>query len=280
MGAIRRRAAELSDGRLSLLEAGAGPPLVLLHGAPTSAELWRDVLPPLVRAGYRCLAPDLPGYGGTRLRPSADHSLTGTARHLAAWLEAEGHHPVWIVGHDLGGLVGQLMAVQSPQLVGRLSLVNSVAADHWPAPRARISAAAARLGLYRPAARLHVVPNPVVRRQIRRAFADPRRATRYLQDRVVWDTKVSTAAGRDAFQRHLAAIAPHDTADLNEALPRLECPVDLVWGVEDPFQRWDPVGLALHLRLPAARVTLLGDCGHFPPLETPERLAEVLLSER
>ena len=67
--------------QLSLLEAGPadGQPLVLLHGIPTSAELWRGIMPKLAAEGFRCLAPNLPGYGMTRLSPDGDYSIFGAA---------------------------------------------------------------------------------------------------------------------------------------------------------------------------------------------------------
>lgn len=277
MHEVRRADVGVEGDRLSLLEAGDGAPVVLLHGIPTGAELWRDVLPLLGSAGYRGLAVDLPGYGGTRVASSADHSLTGCAELIGAWLVASGHAPAWVIGHDMGGLAAQLLAVRAPHVVGRLTLTNSMADGHWPAPRARISTTAAKLGLYRPAARLGVVPNPYMRREIRRGFADPAVGFQLDERRVVWDSKVTDAAGRAAFQRHLAALSPRDTAGLSDELPALAIPVDLVWGLDDPFQPWDPVGRHLQASLPSARVTLLHDCGHFTPLECPERLCAALL---
>lgn len=123
-----------------------------------------------------------------------------------------------------------------------------------------------------------MVPNAYMRREIRRAFADSACAEQVDEDRVFWDGKVADAEGRAAFQRHLAALSPRDTAALPAALPALHLPVDLVWGLDDPFQRWDPVGKRLQALLPSARVTLLDGCGHFTPLECPERLCSALLA--
>lgn len=277
MPPVRRRDVDVAAGRWSWLEAGTGPPVVLLHGIPTGAELWRDFLPLVGRAGFHGLAPDLPGYGSTRLALSADHSLVGCADLLAAWLVASELAPAWVIGHDGGGAVAQLLAVRAPEHVTRLTLTNSIAAGCWPAPRARASTLAARLGLYRPAARLGVVPNPYMRREIRRAFADPEHVDAVDQDRVFWDAKITDGDGRAAFQRHLAALSPRDTADLPASLPALRIPVDLVWGLEDPFQSWEAVGRRLQEWLPAARVTLLSGCGHFTPLECPQRLCSALV---
>lgn len=280
MGQVARQVRAVAGGHLSLLTAGSGEPVVLLHGIPTGAELWRDVLERLAGAGYRGMAPDLPGYGGTRLPPSVDHSLAGAARLVGRWLGEAGLAPAWVVGHDAGGAVAQILAVSFPATVARLTLTNSVVDGSWPAPRARLSVLAARAGLYRPAARCGLVPNPWMRRAVRRAFADPRRLTAADATRVLWDSKVSDPAGRTAFQRHLARLTPDDTAPVVAGLGRLKAPCQLVWGTEDPYQPWEVAGERLRALLPAPAVTLLEDCGHLTPLECPGGLVTAMLDWR
>lgn len=272
---VAREFAALPAGRLSLLTAGHGAPVVLLHGIPTSAELWRPLLAPLAAAGMHVLAPDLPGYGSTRLPARADYSLGGAADVLAGWLRGAGLAPAWVVGHDAGGAVAQLLAVRAPDTVTRLTLVNSIADGSWPAPRARVSTLLARAGLYRPAARLGAVPNGFMRREIARGFADASLAARFQP--LVWDTKVTDPAGRAAFERHLAALTARDTAAAAGALHALTVPSQLVWGMADPFQPWAGPGRRLRALLPSASVHLLEGCGHFVPLECSPQLLTAML---
>lgn len=273
-----RAAVAVGDARLSVLRAGAGPTVLLLHGTPSSAELWRDLVGPLAASGRTVVAPDLPGYGATRLPADGDHSLAGAARLLARWLEDADLAPAWVVGHDTGGGVAQILAVEHPSVVGRLTLVDSIADGSWPAPRARFAAAAARLRLYAPAARWGLVPNPYLRREIGRGFADPATAAHVDVDRVFWDAKFTDAAGRRAFERHLAALDAGDTARVVEGLRRLTVPCQLVWGTADRFQTWATTGRRLLDLLPAPAVTLLDGCGHFVPLECPDRLLDAVRS--
>jgi 2-hydroxymuconate-semialdehyde hydrolase len=275
-----RRHDDVGGTRLSYLTAGEGPPVVLLHGIPTSAELWRDVLGRLAAAGYRADAPDLPGYGLTRLPRGGDHSLAGTAELLARWLEQRDTGPVWIAGHDAGGAVAQILAVRRPDLVAALTLTNSIADGFWPAPRARFAKAAARAGLHRLSARLHVTPNAYLRSQMRRAFGDPGAAADAVLERVVFDTKFSEPEGRAAFEKHLVALDARDTAEITGALASLPMPVQLVWGDADPFQPWDGPGRRLSVLLASASVTHLAGCGHFTPLEAPDRLVAAMLAWR
>lgn len=277
MGTVHRENVVVGDATVSALVVGEGQPVVLLHGIPTSAEVWRPLFDPLVAAGFQVLAVDLPGYGATRLPASAAYSLAGAAALLARWMDQQDLPSAWVVGHDAGGAVAQVLAVAHPERVARLTLVNSIADGSWPAPRARVATLAARLGLYRVAARIGIVPNPYLRWQIRRGFADPATAASVDVDAIVWDTKVSDPAGRRAFERHLAALDPADTARIVPGLRQLAMPCQLVWGMGDVFQRWETAGQRLEQLLPSPAVTNLDDCGHFVPLDCPDRLAAAMM---
>ncbi len=276
MGSLERRPETVGVTEVSALTAGQGPPVVLLHGIPTGAALWQRVLVRLAAAGYQGLAPDLPGYGRTRTHRSADHSLAGAARLVADWLAERDATPAWLVGHDSGGAVAQIMAVRHPGSVGRLTLTNSIADGWWPAPRARLAKAVSRIGGYRAATRLGLVPNALMRWQILRAFADAEAAEGI--DAVLWDAKCRDPAGRAAFERHLVALTARDTADVAAGLSELTVPCQLVWGAEDPFQRWRGPGRRLEELLPSPAVAMLTNCGHFTPWECPEGLVDAMLS--
>lgn len=276
MGGPVREQFAVGNAELSLLRRGRGPPVVLLHGIPTGARLWTEVIVLLAHKGFEALAPDLPGYGHTRLPSRADHSLAAAADLVASWLTGAGLAPVWLVGHDAGGAVAQILAVRHAHTVSRLTLTNSIVDGFWPAPRARFATLAARARLVHVGAALGLVPNPYVRREIRRAFADPDRAAAVDADAVFWDGKFTDAAGRRAFQRHLAALTAADTAAVVDGLTMLDVPCQLVWGMQDPFQPWAGPGRRLESLLPSPSVVRLDRCGHFPPLECPERLVDAL----
>lgn len=276
MGAVQRRCTTVGDAQVSALTAGHGPPVVLLHGIPTAAGVWERVLVRLAGAGYHALAPDLPGYGRTRLPSGGDHSLAGAARLVADWLAERAATPAWIVGHDSGGAVAQILAVRHHSCVSRLTLTNSIADGWWPAPRARVARAVSRIGGYRAATRLGLVPNAVMRWQIHRAFADAEAADGI--DAVLWDGKCRDPAGRAAFERHLVALTARDTADVAVGLGELAVPCQLVWGVDDPFQPWRGPGRRLEELLPSPTVTMLEACGHFTPWECPQGLVDAMLA--
>lgn len=279
-GGPLRRQHRVGDVDLSVLEAGPGDgeTVVLLHGIPTGAELWRDVVEWLAAAGYRALAPDLLGYGLTRAPADLDHSLEGSAEVVAAWLRARAGGPVWIAGHDLGGIVTQLLLVQHPDVVARASFANSPVEDSWPVPAVRLARAGARLGAYPATAALRLVPNPYLRHEIVRLSVSEEVLAE--QDRVFWDAKVHDRRGRRAFARHLRTLDPAVTQRIAARLATVEVPTQVVWGMADPAQTWDAVGARLAALLPDPAVRQLEGCGHFTPLECPAALADAFVSWR
>ncbi|HEY4827741.1 MAG TPA: haloalkane dehalogenase [Solirubrobacteraceae bacterium] len=115
------------DGlRLAYVDEGKGPPVVFLHGEPTWSFLWRKVIPPIRDAGFRCIAPDLPGFG--RSDKPIDVEWYTYDRHTAsvATLFAELKlRDATIVGHDWGGPIGLRVAVEQPDRIGRMVLLDT-----------------------------------------------------------------------------------------------------------------------------------------------------------
>jgi len=281
---VTRETVAVGEARVSYLEAGPadGGPIVFLHGMPASAELWRGVLGEVGDAGYRALAPDLPGYGGTRLPAGGDHSLAGAADLVAEWIESAGlrsaGRDLWLVGHDLGGAVAQILVGWRPELIGRLTLGDTVVRDGWPVAPVRLFRAVARLGLYPALAVSGLVPNPYARHELAKGFARPERLDEGTAERVFWDGKVTTAEGRGAFARHLQALDPEQTVDAARRLHRFHGPCLLLWGEKDRFLPVHREAAELRQLLPGADLEVLPDAGHFAPLERPAAWARSLLS--
>jgi haloalkane dehalogenase len=115
------------DGlRMAHVDEGDGAPVVLLHGEPTWSFLWRKVIGPLVEAGHRCLAPDLPGFG--RSDKPTDIGWYTYDRHTAAvtaWLQELDVRDATLVVHDWGGPIGLRIAVEQPERVARLVILDT-----------------------------------------------------------------------------------------------------------------------------------------------------------
>jgi len=118
----------LNVGRLELhvAELGSGPPVLLLHGFPAYWQDWQGVMEALAAAGFRAIAPDMPGYGQSG-RPAQvlDYRLPLLAADIAGLIRALGLSKVPVVGHDWGGPVGYCLASEFPELVERLVVINA-----------------------------------------------------------------------------------------------------------------------------------------------------------
>lgn len=112
---------EVGRWRVRYREAGAGPPIVLVHGLGVSADYWYRNGPPLAAAGHRVLAPDLPGFGRTE-GPDAGLSVVEQAEFVARWAAALGVGRAVYVGHSLSCQVAIELAVRRPDLVAGLVL--------------------------------------------------------------------------------------------------------------------------------------------------------------
>lgn len=112
--------------RLAHVDEGAGSTIVLLHGVPTWSYLWRKVIDPLVAAGHRCIAPDLPGFG--RSDKPADGWLTYDllVSSLVALFEELDLTDVTLVVHDWGGPIGLRAATtEIPERISRIVIMDS-----------------------------------------------------------------------------------------------------------------------------------------------------------
>ena len=115
------------DGlRLARIDEGDGDPVVLLHGEPTWSYLWRKVMPPLLEAGHRCIAPDLPGFGRSDKPIELDwysyDRHTEAVHHVLAELEVTG---ATFVLHDWGGPIGFRVAAEAPERCARLVVMDT-----------------------------------------------------------------------------------------------------------------------------------------------------------
>jgi pimeloyl-ACP methyl ester carboxylesterase len=106
-------------------EHGAGDPVLLLHGFPDSCALWRNQVPALTASGYRCITPDLRGFGQSARPPEKDkYRLSVCAGDVATVLDALGIESAHVVGHDWGAAVAWLAAMSMPRRVRTLTVLS------------------------------------------------------------------------------------------------------------------------------------------------------------
>jgi pimeloyl-ACP methyl ester carboxylesterase len=273
--------------RMQALEAGPahGPLVLLLHGFPELSESWREVLPLLGAAGFRAVAPDLRGYGGTdRPRYGYDlDTLSADIYQLARHLQPG--RPVHVVGHDWGGAIAYHLAARHPEVVDRLVVINCphpgvLARRIWkPSQLARLSYMFFFQIPWLPEKKLSENGGAAIPRLIRRALVNKSRVPEErLKSYAENFAKPGAARAALAYYRTAirGAVTPWGLRTLRKSFRRIRAPFLLLWGEED-------VALERHLTYDMERyfehppqVRYLPGVGHFVPLEAPEVVAESL----
>ena len=126
VGGLSEGYAEIGDVRLHYVEAGEGPLIVLLHGFPEFWYGWRQQIQPLAAAGFRVVAPDMRGYN---LSSKPDGVAAYDADKLAAdvrdLISERGAQSALLVGHDWGGTAAWATAMNHPEVVDKLAILNA-----------------------------------------------------------------------------------------------------------------------------------------------------------
>src|SRR5690242_12831972 len=125
------RFVDVGEVRLHVADAGNGPLVVLLHGFPEFWYTWRRQIPALAQAGFHAVAPDMRGYNLSD-KPAGvrAYRVPALVEDVAGLIRACGAARATVIGHDWGGLVAWAFAMEHPEMLDRLVILNS------PHPRA------------------------------------------------------------------------------------------------------------------------------------------------
>ncbi|HXM70520.1 MAG TPA: alpha/beta fold hydrolase, partial [Thermoanaerobaculia bacterium] len=123
---LREGYAEIGDVRLHYVEAGQGPLVVLLHGFPEFWYGWRQQIAPLAAAGFRVVAPDMRGYNlSSRPDGVAAYDTDPLTADIRGLIHERGAETAMLVGHDWGGSIAWATAMNHPEVVDRLAILNA-----------------------------------------------------------------------------------------------------------------------------------------------------------
>jgi pimeloyl-ACP methyl ester carboxylesterase len=267
--------------RLHCVEAGTGPLVVLLHGFPEFWYAWRHQIPALADAGYRVVAPDLRGYN-TSDKPSRvrDYRPRVLVQDVADLIVALGAGSAAVAGHDWGGGLAWLLAMQHPKRVERLVLLN---APH----RVRFlkglrSPRQLRRSWYILAFQLPWLPERLVAARDFQALRwifrhQPTRPGAFTAQDI--DRYVAAAAQpgalRAAINYYRAAFRANPLAQAH-GLRRVDIPTLIIWGDQDrslgrelaePDRAW----------VPDVRVERIAEASHWVQADDPERVNQLMV---
>ncbi len=253
---------------LTYRELGYGPPVLLLHGWPTSSYLWRNVMPAIARDNC-VVALDLPGFGGSD-KPIERYGFSFFEQILTGFLDKLEMDPVGLVGHDIGGPIAAHWAMRNQDRVSGLALLNTLLYPEFSPEVVDFATALAD-----PARRDPMTSPQGLADIMRLGVADPA----VITDRVLAAVQ---APFRDDDTRLALALAgiglsPRGFREIAEGLPSLRIPVRVIYGEQDRVLPDIAETVArLKADVPHAQVTALPDAGHFIQEEVPEQVGELL----
>jgi haloalkane dehalogenase len=251
-------------------EAGSSNDRValLVHGYPESSYMWHDALPALADAGWRALAPDLPGYGDSE--PGAGAGAGTWERHVEA-LERFAREldlpPVALVTHDWGAMIGLRWACDHPGAVSALAISDGgFFADRRWHDLANVM-------------RTPGEGEQLIRAYTREGFHGAMRAFSSGMSEQAIDEYWKGFADDT---RRLAHLELYRSGDFDKLVPyegrlaALGVPALILWGVQDKFAGVK-MARRFHEELPDSELVLFEDAGHFVWDEEPERASRALV---
>jgi pimeloyl-ACP methyl ester carboxylesterase len=258
--------------RVHYQEAGdpSAPTLFLIHGFLSSTFVWSRVFLELAGAGFRVIAPDLIGYGYSAKPRNFDYAIESQANVLAGLVKRLGCEGATLIGSSYGGAVAATVALDQPELVGKLVLVGVVSNNE---PK--------RLMMMR------LVRTPVVGDIVSPLLAGSRRLLRARMKRVYDRHQTSLDEFRvDARFLPLRAAGTHraiirtvrnwDALRIQREAQLIKQPTLLIWGDNDPDVPLSD-GEELLQQIENSRLLVFKDCGHHPQEEYPASFTEAVL---
>ncbi len=260
---------DLPGGEIQVVEGGPakGSPIVLIHCFTCAIDWWDGVRPALERR-HRVIAVDLLGHGGSE-KPDSGYSIENQARIVAQALRRLGVHDAEVVGHSLGGPISVALAEQSPRLVNRLVLVDSIPDNSY-----------GNVGIigelpFKPVLGQllwRVKPDATIRDGLGVAFAPGFHVPDAFVDDVKRMTYSAYTGSHDAFDEY--------TGDkpIPERAAATGKPLLALMGAEEQIAKDPRVALAAYRAGdPDAITRLIAGAGHSPEVEKPAETARLIL---
>jgi haloalkane dehalogenase len=242
--------------------------ILLMHGIPTWGFLYHAVIPHLVNAGYRVIAPDFMGHGWSDRRDCFDRSFQDQARMILALLNAINITQVDVVGHDTGGAVALILAIEHAHIVNRLVITNSVCYDRFDDDM---------LDFGHP---MRWKPRPMqdltdaLETSIAMGLHQKHRLTDAFREGIIapW----ASDEGKLSLIRNAAALNANQTMALVDRHRSIKANTLVLWGMRDPWQKFED-GQQLASEIPHATFKGLENASHWLQQDCPEAFATSVL---
>ncbi len=285
---LRHRRLRGDGVELHAVEAGEGPPVVLLHGFPEFWYSWRRQLWALAEAGFRAVAPDQRGYNTSGKPGEVEaYRVERLVADVAALVEREAGGRAHLVGHDWGGAVAWEVARRRPEVVDRLAILN---APHPAAYRRAVRRPRQMLrSWYVLFFQLPVLPEAAIRALdyavLDQVFRGTSRPGSFTDDDIAAYKAALDRPGAltAALNWYRANLPPGGGEGASGAVERsvrpgrIEAPTLVLWGERDPWLGAELLE-GLDRRVVDLRIERRADAGHWLAAEAPDWVSRELVA--
>lgn len=237
-------------------------PIVLLHGTSASLHTW-DGWAAALKGQRRVIRMDLPGFGLTGPMPDGDYRLTRYVSFVIALLDQLGVQQAVLAGNSFGGNLAWKIAVDHPQRVSKLVLVDAAGYPFDPASMP-IGFKIAQIPALRPMME-HTLPRSMIESSVRNVYGDPSKVTPELVDR--YQELTLRSGNRSAL---VERFRQSPSGEFTAQIPQVRQPTLILWGGQD---RLIPPDNALRFQrdIAGSRLVMFDALGHVPHEEDPEQ---------
>mgnify|MGYP001289377579 CR=1 FL=1 len=251
----------VTGGELAYQSYGSGVPLVLVHGITTYSFIWRKLIP-FLHQDFKVYVVDLLGCGHSAMPLDQSYSLKDHVSRVGELMDQLSLDRPHLIGHDLGGGICQIMAVQSPEKVRSLTLINSVGHNFWPVQPIN----AMRTPIVRNLL-MAITDRRVFKLVVKRGLYHKELLTDELMD-LFWKP-LESELGRKAFFHFAKCLDNQDLTEIETDLQQLMLPVLILRGDADPYLS-EEISEKLHTDISGSRLERIATASHFLMEDEPE----------
>jgi pimeloyl-ACP methyl ester carboxylesterase len=255
---------QVFGNRLVFHRSGEGEVVLLVHGITSYSFIWKDVFQSLSH-NYDVIAVDLLGCGNSDMPLDVSYSLNSHADILKEFVNILNIEKFHYVGHDLGGGIGQIFAINNPGLLYDLTLINTVGYDFWPVqPITAMRAPVIRELL------MSTFDLGLFMILIKRGLYHKEKLTQELMD--AFSKPLQSNEGKKAFMHFARCLDNKNLMDIVDQLRQLEIPVLVIRSDGDVYLR-AAIAEQLHKDIPGSRLVRIDKGGHFVQVDEPDWVA-------
>lgn len=266
------RRVEANGLTFHVTDVGEGPPVVLLHGFPDTSDLWRNQIPAIVDAGYRCIVPDMRGRGRSDGPDSvSDYALPNMVDDVAGIMDALGLDQAHIVGHDWGAGVAWRFASTLPNRTDTLTVVSV----GFPGAAGPPDLEALQKSWYRILFQFEGIAEEAMRREdwhmFRLLLQKASDIDRYIED--MSDPRALTAG----LNWYRANLPPESFVREVRMMSPVPAPTLGIWSTGDDYLTENAMKASERFVTGSWRYERVEGAGHWIPLDEPELLSRLIL---